>query len=222
VHMRCKALKMIVLGVAGSALSTASAGAILTFGFTDLSGSFDTGSSVMRAVAVDTEDFATSGDVTRLADPGATANFDTGFVTRSANADVDLMMTLSSITAVTADASGSIVITDDDGDTITATLNGMFSTPGAGITFFTGFLSDVVLTGEEFNGPDGGAFATDLPGQAPYEGAVVQLFINSGGGFFDANFDNESIQLDGIIVPTPGSMALMGLAGLVGARRRRA
>ncbi len=221
-RMRCKALSMIVLGVAGTAVSTASAGAILTFGFTDLSGSFDVGTSVMQALAVDTQSLATSGDVTRLASPGGTANFDTGFVTRSANANVDLMMTLSSITAVTADATGTIVITDDDGDTITATLNGMFSTPGAGITFFTGYLSDVFLTGTEFNGTDGGAFGTDLPGQEPYDGAVVQLFINSGGGFFDTNFSDQSIQLDGIIIPTPGSMALIGLAGLVGVRRRRA
>jgi len=222
--MRSTALKLTVAGVVGLAASTASANAILTFGFTDLSGSYDrinSTSGTMSAVATDTPDLATSGDVTRLATPGGTANFDVGFSTRSAFADVVLTMNITNRTSLTADGNGSIVITDDDGDTITATLSGMFTTPGAGITFFTGYLSGVTLTGSTFDGTDGGSFGTDLPGNEPYTGAVVQLFINSGGGFFNADFDNESIQIDGIIVPTPASVALAGLGGLCGFRRRR-
>lgn len=222
--MRYSALKLAGAGVVGLAASTASANAILTFGFTDLSGSYDyidDTSGTMSAVAVDEQDLQTSGDVTRLALPGGTAQFNVGFMSRSAFADVVLTMNITNRTATDADGNGSIVITDDDGDTITATLMGTFSTPGAGITFFTGYLSNVGLTGSSFDGTDGGSFDTDLPGNEPYSGAVVQLFINSGGGFFNSDFDSESIQVDGIIVPTPATLALMGAGGLCGFRRRR-
>jgi hypothetical protein len=99
---------------------------------------------------------------------------------------------------------------------------GTFTNGGSGFYFFTGLLSNVNLVGAEFNGSDGGAFDMDLPGDAPYNGALVQLFLDTNGGFFTQDFDGISVQLDGEILPTPGSVALLGLAGLVTTRRRRA
>lgn len=211
-----------VVGIVGCAAATASAAPILSFGYTEVAGSFDTGTSVFDAVAVDNGALATAGDVTRLAAPGGTANFDAGFVSASAFADVSLTMDITAITGANASATGHIMLMDADGDSIHADVSGTFDNGGAGFYFFTGLLSNVNLVGAEFNGTDGGAFDMDLPGDAPYDGALVQLFLDSSGGFFTQDFDGLSVQLDGEILPTPGSMALLGLAGLATTRRRRA
>lgn len=207
-------------GIAGLATIT-TASPILSFGFTDLAGSFSTGSGVFRAEASDTAALSTSGDVTRLAGPMGTANFDTGFLTASAFADVDITMNVSIIDAQNASGIGSFTLTDDDGDTITGTINGTFHTPGFGITFFTGLLSGVTLNGTTFNGPDGGSFDMDLPGNAPYPGAFVSLYILNGSTFFNRDFRAVSVQVSGEILPSAGSMALLGLGGLVATRRQR-
>lgn len=219
--MRTKVLPVLGFTVFAGLATMASAETILSFGFTDLSGSFDSGTSVFSAVAVDGANHSTSGDVTRLVGSGGTANFDIGFVTNSANADVSLSMNITPIDASSATGAGSIVITDDDGDTISAILNGSFVTPGNGITFFTGYLSDVFITGTQFDGPDGGSFGTDLPGAQPYHGAFIQLFINSQSDFFTSDYQDQSVQVSGIIVPTPGTLALLAASGLCAIRRRR-
>lgn len=206
-----------VLGVIGAA----GAAPILSFGFTDLSGSFSTASGQFRADASDTGGLNTSGDVTRLAGPTGTANFDTGFLSASAFADVNITMNVSPIDAQNASGMGSFTLTDDDGDTITGTINGTFNTPGVGITFFTGLLSNVTLNGTTFNGPDGGSFDMDLPGTGPYPGAFVALYIRNGSTFFNSDFRNVSVQASGEILPSAGSMALLGLGGLVAVRRQR-
>lgn len=215
--MRQLALTAVLAGFAG----VAGAAPILSFGFTDLSGSFVAGTSTFAASATDTASLQTSGDVTRLADPVGTANFDTGFVSASAFADVQLTMSISPIDAITASGVGNIVITDDDGDTIFATIDGVFTSGGSGIYFFEGLLSDVGYTGSEFNGPNGGSFDLDLPGDPPYWGAIVKLFIVTNVGFFAADFEGVSVQVSGEIVPSPGSIALLASAGLIAVRRRK-
>lgn len=218
-HVKTRLLTVVggVFGLAGAA----GAAPVLSFGFTDLAGSFDTGTGVFEAEAAETADLKTSGDVTRLAGPVGTANYDTGFLSASAFADVNITMNVTPIDAQNASGMGSFTITDDDGDTITGTINGTFNTPGAGITFFTGLLSDVTLTGSTFNGPDGGSFDMDLPGNAPYTGAFVSLYILNGSTFFNSSFSDVSVQASGLIVPSPGSMALLGLGGLMAVRRYR-
>ncbi|MCL4222414.1 MAG: hypothetical protein KJZ65_13705 [Phycisphaerales bacterium] len=215
--MRHLALTAVLAGFAG----VAGAAPILSFGYTDLSGSFNLGTWQFNASASDTADLKTSGDVTRLVSPFGTANFDTGFVTASAFADVQLALTVSMIDAVTASGVGNIVLTDDDGDTIFATIAGEFSSGGSGIYYFTGLLSDVGSTGTEFNGTHGGSFDLDLPGDPPYWGAIVQLFIVTDSGFFAADFEGVSVQVSGEILPSPGSMALLATAGLLAVRRRK-
>ncbi len=219
--MEMKARLLTVGGVLAGLGCAAGAAPILSFGFSDLSGSFDTGTGVFNAEASDTAALSTSGDVTRLAGPTGTANFDTGFLSASAFADVDITMNVSIIDAQNASGIGSFTLTDDDGDTITGTINGTFHTPGVGITFFTGLLSAVTLNGATFDGTDGGSFDMDLPGNAPYPGAFVALYILNGSTFFNSNFSSVSVQVSGEILPSAGSMALLGLGGLLAVRRQR-
>jgi uncharacterized protein (TIGR03382 family) len=71
-----------------------------------------------------------------------------------------------------------------------------------------------------FDGTSGTGFSyADLT--AAYTGALVQLSTRPGVGFFQSNFSNVSTLVTANIVPGPGSMALVGIAGLVGLRRRR-
>ncbi|MEO1008193.1 MAG: PEP-CTERM sorting domain-containing protein [Planctomycetota bacterium] len=208
------------MALAASA-GAAQAQVILTFGFTDVNGSFSTADMTFSGDSVG----LTSGDVTRVAAPAATALYEPGFVGGTADFSLDIDVMLSS--ATTADGNGSFTITDADGDTITGDIDGEFTTPGFGVVFFNGLLSNVSVNDlgavdGQFDGPSGGAFASDLPGEAPYDGALVQLFIGDTPGFFDTDFTGISTQVDGIIVPAPASVALIGLgaAGLLGRRRR--
>lgn len=215
-----KSTIIAVAGVLAVVAGTAAAAPILSFGYTELSGSFDSASGDFLAVAANDGTLSTAGDVSRLAAPFSTANFDAGF-SDSAFADVVLDMDVTNIFGGTAEGNGTITLTDADGDTFSATVTGDFTDGGSGFYFFTGLLSNAAFTGSEFNGTDGGSFDTDLPGEPPYDGALVQLFLDGSGGFFSADFDGISVQVDGEIVPTPGSIALIGLAGLTSLRRRR-
>lgn len=216
-----------ILGLT-AALGQASAEVILTFGFTDLSGSFEReaipGSGQFRAQAVDSGLLRTAGDVSRLGAGAGTANFDDGFVSRSDFANVVIDISVFNNNGTTAQGSGTFRVTDDDGDTLTGTISGTW-VRGNGSTFFNGDLSNVALADNEssdgfFNGTDGGVFGLNLPGSAPYEGAFVQLFI-SNPGFFSRTFRGISVQVGAEIVPSPGTLALAGLGGVFALNRRR-
>jgi MYXO-CTERM domain-containing protein len=204
-----------------AAPSAASASNILTWGFTDLSGSFNAGAGLFQAVSVSNDAFRTDGDVTRLAAPGGTAQYRNG---AQAGA-VQIALTVQNAVGGTATGAGLFSITDADGDTLSGLIAGMWISPGAGITYFNGILSGVqfaALPGHTtFDGPSGGAFGMNLPGSPPYSGAVVELFINPAGGFFDQSFEHISTQASAVVTPAPGAMALLGLAGIGGLRRRR-
>ena len=208
--------------LAGLALCAAGATAqVVTFTYSDVSGSYNTGTQVFNASA----GANTSGDVTRLAAPGGSAQYGTGFTTLLTSADVDLTLTLSNITATTADATGSFTITDDNGDTLTGNIDGEFQGSGFAISF-DGLISGAVFNNNSldgtFDGPTGGSFSTDLnPIPLPLDGAIVQLFF-SFNNFFVNSFSNTPVLVDALLIPAPGaaSLALAGL-GLAAKRRRR-
>ncbi len=212
-------------GLAQSAL----ADAILTFGYTDLSGQYVGGvpGGTFTARASSLGAIQTSGDVTRLQSPDGTASFNTGFEGSPDLADAFFEISVFNKTAFSAQGAGFFTLTDVDGDTITGIIEGTWIRGSQGRTFFNGNLLNVVLTDNgqadnSFDGNVGGFQMAGLGGPMPQlQGALVQLFIRTGVGFFDQPFFNNSTQVAGEIVPTPGAVALMGLAGLAGLRRRR-
>ncbi|MGD9688453.1 MAG: MYXO-CTERM sorting domain-containing protein [Phycisphaerales bacterium] len=224
--------------LASQALAGAPVTTILSFGYTDLNGVYTrTGTSgagfgegLMTADAVDVvlgggTELRSSGDVTRLSSPNGTATFDTGFVSGADVANFHIELSILNNDGDFADGAGSFTITDLDGDTITGNIAGTWIRGGLNQTFFNGDLTSVVLTDNGmadglFNG-NSGSFDLNLGFPGIFEGALVQLFLRPGAGFFDASFSEVSTQVSGEIVPTPGAVALIGLAGAAGLRRRR-
>jgi hypothetical protein len=220
------------VAVAGLAAS-ASAEVVLSFGYTDLNGTYAQGgvgiNGTFTANASSAGALQSSGDVTRLITPDGTSSFSAGFVGLLDSSDARFTVTVFNKTLNRAQGLGSFVLTDIDGDTITGDIDGLWIRGPQGRTFFNGNLRNVTVNdnpdGEGFfdglfNG-QAGAFSTDFIRQQPLSGAIVQLFIRTGVGFFDANFDSVSTQVAGELIPTPGALALLGLGGLVAGRRRR-
>ncbi len=212
-----------VSAFAGSAL----AGPIATFGFTDLRGSYagTLAGGTFRAEAEALPGLMTSGDVTRVIAPEGTADYFAGFFGGSTLGDYELVLTVSSIVVgpvSTALGSGTMVIRDHDGDRIEALVDGFFF-KATGDVSFNGTLSSVafITSGNgTFDGPSGGSFGMGFPGGPLYDGAIVELHADPSS-FFGTSWDMVSVQVNGTIVPTPASLALLGLGGLVAGRRRR-
>lgn len=213
-------------GLAATATTASADNVLFSFGFTELSGSYDSGAGVFSANAVDNDLLSTTGDVTRLSGGTATAEYQTGFVSAPNSADVNISIGVSNISGLTADGVGSFEVVDANGDKILGDIVGQWLSPGAGFLFFNGVLENVILQDNEtpdgiFDGPSSGNFSMDFaPAKAPFNGAIVQLLMESDGGFFDNDFDGETTQMAAEVLPTPGSAALVAL-GLAGCTRRR-
>jgi len=208
--------------VAGAAQADLAA----TFGYTDMGANWNAGSSMLEIGAEETPSLSTSGDLTNyLGGAPATALFNSGFADGSTSADSVFDMTLSNITGTSADAVGSFIITDINGDTLSGSFVGTW-TNQFGFGFFDGEIvsasyNEIESGNSIFEGNAGQTFAVSTE---PLNGALSMLLQMPE--WFDANngnFNARTTQLDGILanVPTPGSMALLGLGGLVTARRRR-
>ncbi len=211
--MRCIVL-VAACGLTGSAI----AGPVASFTYSDLLGSYDTGTNVYRAVAGGD----TAGDVTRLISPGGSAEFDTGFFNGLTQADYSLELNVGSIMAGSASGMGTLVITDDNGDTLTADVVGSFRVFGGAVSY-EGQLANVSFNDNSgdmtFDGSTSGSFSSVFP-MSPLDGSILNLFFNPGN-FFGTGFSNQVTLSSGLIVPAPGSLAVLGAAGLVARRRRR-
>jgi len=208
--MKTRSLAIIALLTCAALLApVASADPIFTFGFTELAGSFD-GTNTFDANV----DATTYGDVTRTFPTIGTARYDAGF---ALPADYSMTMTLSNITATTADANGSFIITDADGDTITGDVTGHWTSVNI-FSNFVGSLSNVVLNDNgaldgTFDGPSGGSFDLAFPFvQDTFTGAIMTL---ETGAWFEAGtcWQDMNTLVQASVVPVPGA-TLLGIVGL--------
>lgn len=195
------------------ALPLAEGQAIFTFGYTDLDGAFDGGSTWTMNASQDT-----SGDVTRHEPNVQTADFDSDFT--SSGADFSLSMSLSDLDMRSATGTGTFTITDIDGDTITGEMTGTWIRITPRETAFTGVIQNAYLNGESFDGSSGGSVDLDVGQLEPLNGALVVLHAS---GWFDRGaFTDRTSLIQGNLLPVPGAalLALIGV-GTVGIIRRR-
>jgi len=206
---------LALVGVLALSPMAVQAGPILTFGFTDLDTDYNHATGEFTAVS----DGATNGEVSRVVAPVGTATYNADFT--GGVAAVDFALTISNVTANSADGVGSLTIWDLDGDSLTADLDGSW-TLIAGFGFYTGYVSDFYLNelGDGlFEGPTGGDFSMDFDAyvQEPYGGAMQ--FLGLEGGWFGASYENLNIGAQGSILPEPATCLLLGV-GLVAVGRR--
>lgn len=214
----------MVFGVGAVAVmalaSVASAGVadvIATVTYDDLAGNFTTtgpNTGTFTAFAVDNARLQSSMTGSRLIPVQADAQFGPGFVSAANPADIVISINTNTVTLV---GSGSFVVTDVDGDTITGNISGSWSSIAGIFLAFNGALSNVQFSGSSFDG-DLGSFNSIFPGGPLFDGAIVQL--TTGAPSF-ANVANSVTGGTLQITPTPGTLALLAAGGLMTRRRRR-
>ncbi|MEN0020087.1 MAG: hypothetical protein AAF747_04285 [Planctomycetota bacterium] len=198
-----------------------------TFGWTDLDGTFVLGNAPGDGLFTATSTFgsaiASDGNFSRLTGAAGNAEFNSGFESGRANPSYALQLEVSSFGGMTTGV-GSLEILDQDGDSFTADINGIWSF-NFGFLFFNAELTDAVFTAApgsdgNFDGVSSGSFQFDDVGTL--EGAFSILLRPGSAGFFSDDFSVRSTQSDALIIPTPASTLLAGLGiGLVTFNRRR-
>jgi hypothetical protein len=223
----------VIVALAGGAITSANAEVIATVSYHDLAGNYVQSSNPsvgsFSAVAVNTANLQSSYEASRLVPVSETASFEAGFVSNPFNpADFQITLSVNKVNSTLATGAGSFTATDRDGDTITGNLSGAWTFGGGGFIFFNGNLSNVVYTDNgaadnTFDGTEGGDFGMNFNAVPPFAGSVVQLVFGGPGstGFFTQSFSDRATGGSMQIVPSPGSIALLGLGGLAFASRRR-
>lgn len=221
----------IALAAAAGLASSALAGPLVTFTYTNLAGSYvynpigDTGQ--FKAVASSTGALQSDGSVSLVPGFGAgTAVFNPGFTSRTI-ADFQIDISFFARVGNMASGNGSFTIKDVVGNTLSGELAGDWVIFG-GAVFFNGAIRNANFTPVPtallpFTG-ETGSFGMGAPiAVQPLNGSIVQIFLATPAS---SNMDNDfrlvSTGVAGQLVPTPGSLALLGLGGLLAARRRRA
>jgi hypothetical protein len=198
--------------------SAASAQTLIDFSYNSASASYNTGSSTLTASAVNSGAIQTSGFVRRFLPTASSANFLPG------SANFNLSLAVSGVTPTSATGVGSLTLTDANGDTITAAVNGTFFNGGSAV-FFNGFLGNIALNNNSsdgnFDGASGGSFSLNTSGYAPLSGSLVYLELGNAGNFFTSSFATTVTQVSGAIIPAPSALALAALAAPFARRNRR-
>lgn len=215
---------MAVASVSASAAFAQAPNELLSFTYSDLTGAYDSGTSLFTAA----DDGDSDGDVTRLVSPASTVYFNgtTGAGGFPAAAAFDITMTVSGANLATANGAGTITLTDINGDQYTGNLSGTWINV-AGSANFVGILSGIgpndVSSDGTFDG-NTGSFPLNFGAAPPYSGNVITLafqnwFTNGAGAA--TSFSNSTTLASGVIVPEPATLGLLLLGGLIAGRRVR-
>jgi len=190
--------------------------------YQDLAATFDASSGVLEIFAADMSGWQSAGFVRQMGGAGLSAVFSPGFVSAPNPASFSASLVVTNIGDGFAEASGEVVITDVDGDTLTMGVDRHALVFGHGDASVLGITLWVALSSDEglFDGSDGGQVPTDFA----LDSAVLSLFIQrdprEGSGLFHSSFsDGRASAL--FAIPAPGGAGVLGLAGVVLARRRR-
>jgi len=220
--MRTAALSVLVVGLSMGVAAGGAHAQFVTFGFTDLEGSFNRRG--FSAVSVDAAPLHSAGDVSLVGLTGGTADYDAGFESLGTNAEAFFGMSVFNITATTADATGGFQIWDADLDSIDASFTGVWTNRGNGFAYFDGTVTHAWFEGAgngSFDGPSGGSFSLDGLVGTHWTGGAISFLMPIPDGFFTTYFDGNVTLVDGIIaVPAPAGVALLALGRLVGVATR--
>jgi hypothetical protein len=192
----------------------------MDFTFDQLNSSFQALPSLLTISAQNQPGFFSFGQVRRTVGTGGLALFDQGFVDEANPADFSVSLHITQLTPTTALASGPMTITDVDGDTFSAFIDGTFIR-GDGRSTLIAQMTNMSFASDEgmYDGPDGGLFPTTFPVGVLSMG-TLRLSLEDGPRSFDGDFSDAETGLVGWI-PAPSSAATLALAGLVAVRRRR-
>ncbi len=214
--------------LAGGSSALATNDEVLSFGYNNLDGSFNSSSSLFTA----SDDSGSSGQVLRIVPVTGDANFlgtagDAGFPGLAA---FDLSLNLTDITSTSANSTGTITFTDINGDSLTGDVTGLWNEFVGGITAgtfqgeITNFVSVDISGDNTFDGNTGSGFSTLFDAGFPFSGAVLSLefgnWFTDGGGV-PTDFSNATTSATGVVVPEPATLALLGLGSLAFAAKRR-
>jgi len=178
------------------------------FSFSNIRSTFDGGN------AFQSMDWAnTTGDLYRNVATTGTASFDSGSWGMGLE-DLLVQMTISNITASTADGIGTITLKDIQGDTLTANVGGVWQNL-AGFPVFAGTLGTVTYAPatNTFDGHSGDSVSLVFAQPQPWNGAIVEL--NMRGSWFTAGAPTNVTggSIDASVVPVPAAL-LLGMLGL--------
>lgn len=212
---------MLALMAAGA--SSAQATDLLSFSFSDLLSSYDSGSSLLGI----TNDDNTDGELTRLVPVMNDAFF------AGADGSFDIGMTISAVTDEAAFGVGTIAFTDADGDIFSGDLTGNWVNVNGSANFvgqIMNFMPDSSGGNGSFDGTVSGSFDMDLGVAPPFSGNIITLvfgsWFNDGNGIDSdgignpASFEAPTTEAIGAIVPEPGTLALLAIGALIAGRRR--
>jgi hypothetical protein len=181
------------------------------FGFHlgNLSVNYDGGSTITTTAIAG----STSGSLYRNSTPVSTAQFDAASWGTGSEA-FTISMTLSNLTATSADAIGTMTFVDVDGSTIAANLVGSWISVG-GLPIYMGQLTNVTFapTNDTFDGHTGNSVNMEYGDPQPWLGAIVQLVATTQWFTQGTRLAVQGGSVDISVVPVP-SAVLLGILGL--------
>jgi hypothetical protein len=210
-------IKLLFIAIAVCMIATPVKADLFGFHLGNLSTSFDGGTGLTT-----TDWLQTSGSLYRNVAPSGTAVFSPGSFGTVGSESLLISMTLSNITALTADATGTISFSDIHGDTISGNISGTWikaGTPSFPQGIFSGTLTSVthIPANATFDGHSGSVSLVYPQNPQPWNGAIVQL--TSANWFSNSAYSGvKGGSIDVSVVPVPTAFVLgvlgLGVAGL--------